>query len=96
MSNGVSNLVSAPGLSGFRCQCSNTLDFLLPTDFCQRLPRTPHAWPPGRRTRDLDANRGHRRTAGSLDAALFLAGRVKAAAEQRVYDMVDVLRAGGI
>jgi len=34
--------------------------------------------------------------AGSLDAALFLAGRVKAAAEQRVYDMVDVLRAGGI
>ena len=76
MSNGVSNLVSASGLSGFKAcqisvpwQCSNTLDFLLPTDFCQKAARNPNAWPPGRRTRDLDANRGYRRTAGSPDAA---------------------------
>ena len=33
---------------------------------------------------------------GSVDAAVFLAGRVKAATEQRVYDMVDVLRAGAM
>ena len=33
---------------------------------------------------------------GSVDAAVFLAGRVKAATEQRVYDMVDVLKMGGI
>ncbi len=41
MSNGVSNLVSASGLSGFRAQgggqCSNTLDFhCFPTQFCQK------------------------------------------------------------
>ena len=33
---------------------------------------------------------------GSVDAAVFLAKRVGAAAEQRVYDMVDVLKMGGI
>ena len=37
--------------------------------FCQKAAPQPNAWPPGRRTRDLDANRGYRRTAGSLDAA---------------------------
>ena len=70
MSNGVSNLVSASGLSGFRAQggqCSNTLDFQGQPTFAKRLPR--NAWLPEPRTGDLEANQGHRRTAGSLDAA---------------------------
>ena len=33
---------------------------------------------------------------GSVDAACFLASRIKAASEQKVYDMVDVLKLGGI
>ncbi len=33
---------------------------------------------------------------GAVDAAVFLAGRVRAASEQRLYDMVDVLKMGGI
>lgn len=33
---------------------------------------------------------------GAVDAALFLARRMEASAEQRVYDMVDVLKAGGM
>lgn len=33
---------------------------------------------------------------GSVDAAIFLAQRIRATAEQRVYDMVDVLKLGGI
>jgi len=33
---------------------------------------------------------------GSVDAAVFLAARIRAAAEQKVYDMVDVLKLGGI
>ena len=33
---------------------------------------------------------------GSVDAAVFLARQIRAEAEQRVYDMVDVLKMGGI
>ena len=33
---------------------------------------------------------------GAVDAAVFLAGQLRAGADKRVYDMVDVLRAGGI
>ena len=33
---------------------------------------------------------------GTVDAALFLASRVNAAAEKRTYDMIDVLKQGAM